>query len=616
MAEREANPEPRIIGRYELHEEVASGGMATVHLGRMVSDVGFSRTVAIKRLHPHLARDPMFSAMFIDEARLAARIQHPNVVSTLDVVATEGELFVVMDYVRGEALWKLIRLTVAKGEFIPIDFVSSIAVGMLDGLHAAHEAKNEDGQPLGIVHRDVSPQNVLVGVDGIARVIDFGVAKAAGRMQTTRDGQLKGKLGYMPPEQFEGRPPDRRGDIYSAAVVLWEALTGQRLFEGQTEAETFRRILTGPPEPPSVYAPPESSALDDIVMRALARDPDDRFPTARQMALAIERAVPPAPGRRVGEWVSTIAADLLDERARRVTELGAREASSVYVAPVLDDDRTEWQPLAGPPPPQTQSKTLKIVPGLAGELRPKTDAPTRIEVVTAIRKSAPNLGLVSAGERSDDTVKQSGAPLYAPTPLHPIVPSTTSQHSPVVSSPPAALEPGSDPASVGPASDGQASTMGASWTETREGAAWKVVFRPVSLWLVASVVAFALTIAGWIVSERERYGVEGILAMIGLLVVAFAVVMRMLQSTHFRFDPEKLSIEHRPSGRSVTIAIRHIARFIVVAGGPGRDPRSFSVQVLPFEGAPDPLDVDFSSEVEARKAMQRFNEMLDDVRGG
>src|SRR5579862_4349176 len=157
--------------------------MATVHLGRIMSDVGFSRTVAIKRLHAAFAKDPMFSAMFIDEARLAARIQHPNVVSTLDVVDTEGELFVVMDYVQGEALSHLIRGTVAKGGFIPVEIVSSIAVGMLDGLHAAHEAKDERGEPLGIVHRDVSPQNVLVGIDGVARVIDFGVAKATGRLQ-------------------------------------------------------------------------------------------------------------------------------------------------------------------------------------------------------------------------------------------------------------------------------------------------------------------------------------------------------------------------------------------------------------------------------------------------
>src|SRR5579871_2666429 len=165
MAERDAKVQPRIIGRYELHAEIASGGMATVHLGRIVSDVGFSRVVAIKRLHAHLAKDPTFSAMFIDEARLASHIQHPNVVSTLDVVATEGELFVVMDYVRGPSLWKLTRSTVAKGGFMALDIVGAIGVGILEGLHAAHEAKNQDGQPLGIVHRDVSPQNVLVGVD-------------------------------------------------------------------------------------------------------------------------------------------------------------------------------------------------------------------------------------------------------------------------------------------------------------------------------------------------------------------------------------------------------------------------------------------------------------------
>jgi serine/threonine protein kinase len=184
-------PSPRIIGRYALHGEIAAGGMATVHLGRLVGSGGVSRLVAIKRLHAQFAKDPEFVTMFLDEGRLSVRIHHPNVVSVLDFIATDGELFLVMEYVQGEALSSLVKVLRKREEPIPEKITSSIVVGLLQGLHAAHCATNERGHPLSIVHRDVSPQNVLVSVDGVARVLDFGVAKAAGRLQTTREGHIK-----------------------------------------------------------------------------------------------------------------------------------------------------------------------------------------------------------------------------------------------------------------------------------------------------------------------------------------------------------------------------------------------------------------------------------------
>src|SRR5580692_2033966 len=198
----------RIVGRYAIYGELASGGMATVHLGRLLGPVGFSRTVAIKRLHEQFAKDPDFVSMFLDEARLCARIKHPNVVPTLDVIAGDRQLLLVMDYVQGESLSRLFRSAVARGERIPLKVTVAIVSGMLHGLHAAHEAKDERGEPLGIVHRDVSPQNVLVGIDGVARVLDFGVAKARGRLHTTQDGRVKGKLSYMAPEQLRSEAVD------------------------------------------------------------------------------------------------------------------------------------------------------------------------------------------------------------------------------------------------------------------------------------------------------------------------------------------------------------------------------------------------------------------------
>src|SRR5690349_8197951 len=180
MAEVEPDPNKplRVVGRYALYGKLATGGMATVHFGRLLGPVGFSRTVAIKRLHPEFAKDPEFVAMFLDEARLAARIQHPNVVATLAVVAMAEELFLVMDYVRGESFSRVLRTARRKGLELPEGFIGSVVAGMLHGLHAAHEATDERGEPLQVVHRDVSPQNVLVGVDGVPRVLDFGVAKA------------------------------------------------------------------------------------------------------------------------------------------------------------------------------------------------------------------------------------------------------------------------------------------------------------------------------------------------------------------------------------------------------------------------------------------------------
>jgi len=312
------------IGRYEVHAEIASGGMASVCFGRQIGAVGFSRVVAIKRLHPHVAREPEFVQMFLDEARLATRIHNAHVVQTLDVVAAGGELLLVMEYVHGEALSKLLTTTARRGERVEPRIAIAIATGILEGLHAAHEARSDRGVPLQIVHRDVSPQNVLVGVDGVARVFDFGIAKAADRLHTTQDGSIKGKLAYMAPEQLESRDVDRRADIWAASVVLWEMLAGRRLFVADSEAALYRAVLKREIPPPSSMGLP--AALDPILARGLARDPNIRFPTAREMALALEEALPPAPPRLVGSWVERNASEELDARARMLEEVTGRAA--------------------------------------------------------------------------------------------------------------------------------------------------------------------------------------------------------------------------------------------------------------------------------------------------
>src|SRR5688572_2958679 len=279
-APAERASELRRVGRYVLLDEIGVGGMASVYLGRLVGPVGFARTVAIKRMHPQAAKDPRFAAMFVDEARLAARIHHPNVISTLDVVDEHGELFVVMDFVFGEPLSRLLSSARCRGERMPPTIAASIVAGVLHGLHAAHDTRGDGGEPLQIVHRDVSPQNVLVGADGISRVLDFGVAKARGRLSTTRDGELKGKLRYMSPEQvLRGSEVDRRSDVFAVGVVLFEALTGRRLFDGTNEAETLRMVLNVEVSTASEFFP-ELASFDGVLSRALAADPEQRFPTA------------------------------------------------------------------------------------------------------------------------------------------------------------------------------------------------------------------------------------------------------------------------------------------------------------------------------------------------
>ena len=323
---------PLVVGRYSLHGKLASGGMASVHLGRVEGAAGFVRTVAIKRLHPHFAEDPEFASMFVNEARLAARIKHPNVVPTVDVVQEGGELFLVMEYIEGEALSTLMRL--AKG-VVPIDVGVGILVGALRGLHAAHTAKNEQGEPLGLVHRDVSPQNVMVGTDGAPRVLDFGVAKAIGYGNTTRSGQLKGKVAYFAPEQIEGKAPTRQVDIFAAGVLLWEVLAGRRLFAADNEAATLARIMALEVPPISTVREGVPRALDAVLAKALARAPADRFASAEEMADAIEAASPPASPRAIGRWVQDVAGSRISERAAGVAEIERSGTGPTTIGPAV-----------------------------------------------------------------------------------------------------------------------------------------------------------------------------------------------------------------------------------------------------------------------------------------
>jgi serine/threonine-protein kinase len=369
----------RVIGRYALHGVIASGGMANVHLGRLLGLAGFSRIVAVKRLHAIFARDPEFVSMLIDEARLAARIRHPNVVAMLDVVALEGELLLVMEYVHGESLGKLIVGANKAKQRVPVHIALTMIAGTLYGLHAAHEARNDRGEPFELVHRDVSPQNIQVGVDGVARVLDFGIAKAAGRLQDTKDNQLKGRLRYMAPEQLKpGGTVDRRTDVYSASAVLWEALTGRSIFKAESDWQMAHLIMDGVGRKLRQLNPDVSPELEAIVMRGLAVNPDDRYQTAYDMAVALEEIGPISTPREVGQWVEDTAADALADRSARVDQVEGKSRSvppppPMSVDEVHDHDSFPVLPsvpvVDSPDPPSDPASPSSVEPHPPGEHR-------------------------------------------------------------------------------------------------------------------------------------------------------------------------------------------------------------------------------------------------------
>jgi serine/threonine protein kinase len=313
-----------VVNRYQTYGEIASGGMATVEYGRLLGPHGFSRPVAIKRLHAQFAKNPAFAAMFIDEARLSARLMHANIIQTLDVIERPGEIAIVMEYVHGEALSSVIEQVNARGERVPVKIATALVSSVLHGLHAAHEARNERDELLGVVHRDVSPQNILVGADGVPRILDFGIAKAVDQLRSTPSGEIKGKLAYIAPEQLRGQAVDRRADVFGAAAVLWETLTGFMLFHAESSSVLVQRVLQEPLRPPSVHVPELAPELDAIVMRGLSRDREQRYATAREMALELERRLGIATQSEVSDWLLEVAGAALAQRASQLRRLQER----------------------------------------------------------------------------------------------------------------------------------------------------------------------------------------------------------------------------------------------------------------------------------------------------
>ena len=275
------------VGRYRLLRRLAMGGMAELHLARAEGVAGFQKVVVLKRVLPNLAADEDFTRMFLNEARLAAQLDHPHVVQVMDLGESEGEFFYVMEYVHGQNLRAVLKEGAKRGR-VPLDIALSVVADAAEGLHYAHERVGPDGRALGLVHRDVSPSNVLVSYDGAVKVADFGIAKASAITKRTRGTTMKGKIGYMSPEQCRGAAVDRRSDVFSLGILLYELTTTQRLFFADNDFVVINKVVAGEVDPPSSRVDDYPEALEAIVMKALAVEPEDRFPTARALGEAID----------------------------------------------------------------------------------------------------------------------------------------------------------------------------------------------------------------------------------------------------------------------------------------------------------------------------------------
>jgi serine/threonine-protein kinase len=409
---------PQRIDRYDLVAEIASGGMATVFLANLSGVGGFRRFVAIKRLHPHLAREQEFVEMFLDEARLAAGIHHPHVVPILEVGASERGYYLVMEYIEGDTLARLLARAATSGNRLPASIGTRIVVEMLTGLHAAHELRDEQNNPTELVHRDVSPQNILVGIDGTTRITDFGVARAASRLSATRAGQLKGKIAYMAPEQAMGDPSvDRRADVFSSGIVLWEVLAARRLFKAENEAATLSRVISEPIPDIREINPKIDPDVAAIVMTALQRDRDLRYATCQDFADDLEAAAQAAgalaTSREVAAYVTGVIGQEIAQQREAVRAWLARSEPSQARPDVLESGHASVPPsrsglpMVGVGAEQSGMVSTQADPGLFGGRRSKT--PIVIAVAAIIGFAVVGLlALAFGGGRTE------------PPPAHPV----------------------------------------------------------------------------------------------------------------------------------------------------------------------------------------------------
>ncbi len=370
------------VGRYVLRSALASGGMASVYLAHLTGPHGFEKTIAVKRIHPHLVKDRRFVEMFLDEARVAALIHHPNVCSVMDFGEDEGAPYIVMEYLNGESFSSVMKKGREQGG-CPIWLAARVVHDAARGLQAAHELAGPDGRPMGVVHRDVSPQNIFVLYDGVTKVVDFGVARARGRLSVTQTNEVKGKLPYMAPEQYENDNIDQRADVWALGVVLWEATTSRRLFRAANDAATIARVLHKPIPRPSSVVSDYPKDLEAIVMRCLARDLEARYASAEALAEDLEQALystgKPAGTSQVKRWMSTHFATHIEYRQRLMRGEVPEEPPDLVSSSTLSSMLSKSARTEPPPDEPEQGPTLIETPRVPGTIAvdgPRSDFPT------------------------------------------------------------------------------------------------------------------------------------------------------------------------------------------------------------------------------------------------
>lgn len=457
---------PRRIGRYALLERLGVGGMAEVYLATQDGAVGFQKKVVVKRILPHLAADPQFVEMFAREAKVAARLSHANVVQIFELGEGGGELFIAMEYIDGLTLHRLAASSWERGQAVPVDVVLRTMADAATGLHAAHTLTDEGGRPLNLVHRDVSPDNLMVSKDGVTRVLDFGIAKGDVGGPKTKTGHLRGKIPFMPPEQITGEQVDPRADLYALGVSMYWMLTGERPFDRQSDWHTMHAILHDAPKPPSSLNPLVTPALDALILQLLQKPREQR----------------PASGREV--------ADRLEELASPGS-VGGKKTTVQFLAQLLPATNQRGNPVSDVAP----------IPAPVAEAPANATAPA---YVAASR-------LVSS-QQSDE-----GAPVkVTPAPVSSVVPSPSSTSDEPPAEPRTAVfEPSSPtvPTPVPVAAESEAPAPPPSRRVSEDD----VVIRPVTTPAAPNAIADVLT-------PKSRSGPPVLLIAVGLVVVIVAVI--------------------------------------------------------------------------------------------
>jgi eukaryotic-like serine/threonine-protein kinase len=359
---------PIRVARYQLLIPIGTGGMGTVYLGHFEVMPGVPRDVAVKLMHPQLRSEDGLSEQLLQEAKIAASIRHPNVVQVLEAGDSPHGVYLAMDYVEGDNLSGLLRATLKRGDHMPFRIAARILHDALTGLHAAHELSDREGRPLQVVHRDFSPQNILVGVDGISRLTDFGIAKALDQLNATATGIVKGKVGYMSPEQARGEPLDRRSDVWAAGVVAWEVLAGKRLYREANEAATLLSVVSGKPPPTITSLRSEAStALNEAVRAALVADKTQRLSTAHALREALTSAFAAHGGmaerEEVANFVAAAVGDRIDKRKVQADDVSRLRHAIADVSEAAGRDAQDSvaSSMGGKGPPPSEDDATKVM---------------------------------------------------------------------------------------------------------------------------------------------------------------------------------------------------------------------------------------------------------------